>query len=169
MTRGFTLLELVITISLCGILLAFAAPSFSYLVSMSKMKRLATEVNGFIIQAKSETVLRNKKLYAHFSIAENTENSTGAWSITLADSDDLDTANHIAYFDGRPFHGLKVEHTYSSQQIVFDEIRGRPKSGSFFFKPIQNGSNQLALKTSNPPGRVKVCGIGGEHYGYKSC
>ncbi|MGF1695075.1 GspH/FimT family pseudopilin [Vibrio kyushuensis] len=169
MTRGFTLLELVITISICGVALAFAAPSFSNMVADSKMKRLATEFNGFIIQAKSEAVMRNKKLYAHFSFPENTENSLGTWNVILADSDTLPGADNIAYFDGQPFYGLTVKHTYSSQQIAFDAIRGRPKSGSFIFQPVSSNSNQLAIKTSNPPGRVKVCSLEGDHYGYKTC
>ncbi|OIQ26040.1 Tfp pilus assembly protein FimT/FimU [uncultured Vibrio sp.] len=169
MARGFTLLELVITISVCGIVLAFSAPSFNTMMEGNKMQRLATEFNGFLIQGKSEAVMRNTKLYAHFSFAEGTIYTQGDWSVTLADSDDLNTANKIAFFDGTAYQGISLLHTYSSQQISFDEVRGRPKSGSLSFHPISDNTIQLAIKTSNPPGRIRVCAVNGGLYGYKTC
>lgn len=47
MTRGFTLLELLITVSVLSILIATAAPSFSSVTQTVKMQRLAGELNGF--------------------------------------------------------------------------------------------------------------------------
>ncbi|MGC9494558.1 GspH/FimT family pseudopilin [Vibrio genomosp. F10] len=169
MTRGFTLLELVITMSVCGVVLAFAAPNFSKMIESSKMQRLATELNGFLIQARSEAVMRNEALYAHISFLEGTVNTTGSWSIVLADSDDLSTAYRIAHFDGSPYKGIKLTHTFSSQQVSFEEIRGRPKSGSFVFHPKLDSTNKIAIRTSNPPGRIRVCGVEGDRYGYKAC
>ncbi|PMJ88487.1 GspH/FimT family pseudopilin [Vibrio sp. 10N.261.55.A7] len=169
MARGFTLLELVITISVCGVVLAFSAPSFNTMIEGNKMKRLATEFNGFLIQGKSEAVMRNTKLFAHFSFLEGDVYSGLDWTVILADSDDLTTANKIAYFDGSPYQGISLLHTYSSEQISFDEIRGRPKSGSLSFYPTSDSSIQLSIKTSNPPGRIRVCSLNGEQYGYQSC
>ncbi|MFA0231863.1 Tfp pilus assembly protein FimT/FimU, partial [Vibrio sp. 10N.261.45.A7] len=67
MTRGFTLLELLVTVSVLSILIATAAPSFSSVTETVKMQRLAGELNGFLIQAKSESVKRNQDLWVHFS------------------------------------------------------------------------------------------------------
>ncbi|WP_318460982.1 pilus assembly FimT family protein [Photobacterium leiognathi] len=63
--QGFTLLELVIAVSVMSVLLAMAAPSFSQLIENNKIKRLATEVEWFLVQAKSEAVMRGSNVYIH--------------------------------------------------------------------------------------------------------
>ena len=169
MTRGFTLLELLITMSVCAVVLTFAAPSFSTLVESSKMKRLAIELNGFMMQARSEAVMRNQTLFAHFSFAPNTTMTSNEWFIILTESEEIDSGEKIAYFNGRPFSSVSVRHTYTAQRVKFDGIRGRAKSGSIFFHPSTNSALQLAIKTSNPPGRVKVCAVQGDRFGYRTC
>ncbi|WP_462053007.1 pilus assembly FimT family protein, partial [Vibrio cholerae] len=65
MHRGFTLLELLITVAVLTALLLFAAPNFSKVNQQAKVVNLANELQGFLIQAKSEAVLRNQSLWVH--------------------------------------------------------------------------------------------------------
>lgn len=81
MGRGFNLLELTITIAILSILLLIAVPNFDGMTSRIKMNRLASELNSFLVQAKSEAVMRNKKLFAHFSFNSSNSISNGCWSI----------------------------------------------------------------------------------------
>ncbi|MFA0569485.1 Tfp pilus assembly protein FimT/FimU [Vibrio gallaecicus] len=165
MSRGFTFLELLITISVLSILLAVAAPSFSSVSETVKMQRLATELNGFMIQAKSEAVMRNEELFVHFSFADDNPQSTGVWEINLKDASN----NVLLFLDGSPFNNLTVSHRYSSQKIKFEKVRGRPSSGHIAFYPTLSSSNKIKVILSNPPGRIKVCGVGGPLYDYKAC
>ncbi|WP_029805377.1 pilus assembly FimT family protein, partial [Vibrio parahaemolyticus] len=107
MPRGFTLLELMITVAVLSIILAFAAPSFSRVSQTVQMQRLATELVGFLSQSKSEAVVRNKKLYVHFSMNKGNVVSQGAWSITLTDAES-GAGNVILHLSGTQFSELSV-------------------------------------------------------------
>lgn len=170
MNRGFTLLELLITITVLTILLAVVTPSFTTINDSIKMERLATELNGFLIQAKSEAVLRNQNLWAHISFPNTDENGTGTWHLVLKDSRTL-SGNTIAYLAGSNFKGVTLQHTYRYSKIKFEGIRGRPAPGSFTFHPNTDKAKALRVVLSNPPGRIKVCydNTRGDLYGYNAC
>ena len=167
MPRGFTLLELLITISVLSILLATAAPSFSNINESSKMTRLADELHGFMIQAKSEAVFRNQDLWAHISMPTDPD-STGAWSISLTDSD-TPGGSSILSLSGQPYKNITFDPDYTSDQIKFDGVRGKVKNGSVYFHPVGAPSNKLRVRSSNNASRVFICGQGGEAYGYPEC
>jgi len=170
MNRGFTLLELLITVTILAISLTLAVPNFNTLNNSMKMQRLATELNGFLVQAKSEAVLKNKDLWVHISFPKNTENNSGAWSLSLTDSDNL-SGTTLYYLEGNDFKDVGLKHNYTGQKIKFEGIRGRPSPGSFQFNPKLETSKKLKVLLSNPPGRIKVCydNNQGELYGYNAC
>ncbi len=167
MPRGFTLLEMVITISVLSILLAFTAPSFRNINETNKMQRLAGELHGFMIQAKSEAVFRNQDLWAHINLASDPID-TGEWSITLTNSD-VSGGVPILFFSGSSFDNITFDPDYSSQQIKFDGVRGKVKNGSIDFNPVGLTNKKLRLKGSFGASRVLVCGVGGGLYGYPAC
>lgn len=63
--HGFTLLELVITLSVMLIFLGVAVPSFSQLLSSSQSDRLAAKLVMVLEQAKTEAIRINEKVYVH--------------------------------------------------------------------------------------------------------
>lgn len=78
-SRGFTLLELMITIAVLGILAAIALPSFSYLSRVTRVKSAATSFYLAMLQARSAAVKRNSPV----TIAPVTSGSwQGGWTIT---------------------------------------------------------------------------------------
>jgi len=165
MTRGFTLLELLITISVMMILLASAAPSFSSVIKTVKVQRLASELNGFLVQAKSEAVNRNEDLWVRFSFSKDDPQAKGSWSLDMVNS-----ANEVLLaLDGAPYSDINVSHSYSSQKITFEGVRGRPSAGNITLKSDSISNNALKLVLSNPPGRIKVCGLSSELYDYPKC
>ncbi len=167
--RGFTLLELIMTLSVLVILLIVAVPSFKAISERGSIERLATELTGFYQHARSEAVLRNQTLFAHITFPVSTAHTAADWSLTLTDSDISGAGSTISVFNGAVFNGLTVHHTYSSEQVSFEGIRGRAKSGTFAFYSTQDSSKKIELRTSNPPGRIKVCASNGDLYGYKQC
>lgn len=104
MTRGFTLLELLITVAVLAVILAWATPSFTSVTTTTKMQRLGNELHGFVIQAKSEAVLRRKNLWAHISIAANGD-SLGTWKIELTDDETPGVGSVLLNFSGKPYKG----------------------------------------------------------------
>ncbi|WP_373941485.1 GspH/FimT family pseudopilin [Vibrio chagasii] len=168
MTRGFTLLELLITVSVLSILIATAAPSFSSVTQSVKMQRLAGELNGFLIQAKSESVKRNQDLWVHFSTAKNEVQSTGDWTVWLKPTEDL-TGETLLQLSGGAFRDVSFSHNYTGERISFESVRGRPARGTIYLSPSASSTDRLLIKLSSPPGRIKVCGESSAQYGYDAC
>lgn len=168
MTRGFTLLELLITVSVLSILIATAAPSFSSVIQSVKMQRLAGEFNGFLIQAKSESVKRNQDLWVHFSTAKNEVQSTGDWTVWLKPTEDL-TGETLLQLSCEPFRDVAFSHNYTGERISFESVRGRPARGTIYLSPNASSTDRLLIKLSSPPGRIKVCGESSAQYGYDAC
>ncbi|KZX69183.1 type IV pilin [Vibrio sp. HI00D65] len=168
MTRGFTLLEVLITVSVLSILIATAAPSFSSVTQSVKMQRLAGELNGFLIQAKSESVKRNQDLWVHFSTAKNEVQSTGDWTVRLKPTEDL-TGETLLQLSGEPFRDVSFSHNYTGERISFESVRGRPARGTIYISPNRSSTDRLLIKLSSPPGRIKVCGESSAQYGYDAC
>ena len=93
---GFTLIELMVSIAILGIVLSIAIPSFSDFLEKKRLEGTANEYLGLLHFAKSETIKRNS---ATFIIA--TRASANDWSIsatttptcTLNTACDLKTLN----------------------------------------------------------------------------
>ena len=169
MSRGFTLLELLITLLVIGVLVVWAVPSFSSVNDKVKMERLAKELNGFVLLAKSEAVMRREPLWAHL-IMSGSSNSTGDWKLELTNSDTEGGGSKYAILSGADFDGLTLSTTYTSDQISFDETHGRPKGGRFTFHPKLSPSSALNLRTYHRSAIVRVCSPSSSSYlDYEKC
>ncbi|EMJ3467678.1 TPA: GspH/FimT family pseudopilin [Vibrio harveyi] len=170
MPRGFTLLELLITIAVLSVLLTAAAPSFQNVFETNKMQRLANELHGFVIQGKSEAVLRRERLWAHL-IMSGGSSSDGNWRIELTDNSSEGAGTVLFSFSGAPYKGIVVTPSYASDQISFDEVHGRPSSGNIRFYPVGESSKALKLISHTLSARVRVCSDNNntEFFGYSTC
>ena len=99
MHRGFTLLELLITVVVLTVLLLFASPNFSKVSQQTKAVNLANEIHGFLIQAKSEAVLRNQDLWVHI---DGLPASDGKWTLSLS------TASSSSAVSGKYFFSVST-------------------------------------------------------------
>lgn len=167
MTRGFTLLELLCTIVVLGIVLTVAAPSFQTMSASNQMKRVAGELEHFLVQAKSEAVWRNQDLWAHIE-SSVTPSLPGQWRLILTDSDTSGGAP-ILYLDGASFRDVVILSNYTSDQIKFDGVRGKVKDGNLEFYIVNTTNQNLKLKSAYGASRVMICAVGGSHYGYAQC
>ncbi|CAE6954959.1 COG4970 Tfp pilus assembly protein FimT [Vibrio sp. B1REV9] len=170
MPRGFTLLELMSTVAVLSILLVYAVPSFHRIFEANKMQRLADGLHGFVIQSKSEAVLRRQRLWAHIIIAES-DSSDGNWRIELTNRSAPGLGTVIHAFSGQPFQGISLTASYASDQISFDGVHGRPSSGNIRFHPSGESSKALKLVSHTLSARVRICSDDRhkEHYGYSTC
>ncbi|WP_299691774.1 GspH/FimT family pseudopilin [uncultured Vibrio sp.] len=181
MTRGFTLLELLITVSVLSILIATAAPSFSSVLASSKLKRLAPEVHHFLVTARSEAIIRNQDLYVLFLVSDSlgdTESSDGNWDMVLSSSASYEPVNVLLQLDGSPYQDIEVSFNFLNQQsISIDGVRGRFINGNLTMASVNRLSETLSIKASSVTGRIRICSSdpdenGGNsigHYGYEIC
>lgn len=56
---GFSLVEMLVTISIVGILSAIALPSFSNVIANQRVKSVASELFASLLKARSEAITRN--------------------------------------------------------------------------------------------------------------
>jgi len=168
MLRGFTLLEMLITISIMSVLLAFAAPNLYLYQQKHKIRNLASEIHGFLVQAKSEAVFRNKDLWAHIEMDSN-PTVTGMWSIRVTDSETSGVGETIQVMAGDKYRNIHFQSNYLSNQIKFNGIRGKISNGTLRFALTDLIEKPLNLRSSFGASRIIVCGEGGEFYGYSQC
>lgn len=181
MTRGFTLLELLITVVVLSVLLAAAAPSFSSLLASSKLQRLAPEVHGFLITARSEAIMRNQELYVLFLVSGSLgdiESSDGDWDMVLSSSATYVPSNVLMKLDGEAYRDIKVSFSFLNKNVILiDGVRGRFLDGNVMMASVTTLSEFLSVKASSTTGRIRICSsdpnsdgrnsIG--HYGYEIC
>jgi len=91
--RGFTILELMITVTIAGILAAFALPSFTYTIQNGRVKTAASDIHSTLMYARSEAVKRNDNVVV--------SGISGGWQVmhgttVLYTKNDLPTAVQIS-------------------------------------------------------------------------
>lgn len=174
--NGFTLIELLIAIMVLIVLLGAGVPSFSEYYKKLKMKRLASDIQSMMSMARSESVLRNQKIYVHM-IGLDTAGVKNNWCLLLSvnntaiDCDD----DPIYLVRGEDSQDITVKQELSSNVLEFGGINGRPSLPSI---GVEGYSDILSFhqKAEMPLivkvhifGRSKVCGVGGDWYETKAC
>jgi type IV fimbrial biogenesis protein FimT len=85
--RGFSLMEVLVTITLLGILLALAAPSFGEWIRNSQVRTVSDALQNGVRLAQAEAVRRNRQVVFFLTNSQNCTPSIGAaangsfWSI----------------------------------------------------------------------------------------
>ena len=77
-SRGFTLIELMVTLSVLAIVLSLAAPSFASLLASNRM---STQTNEFMVAlnlARSEAVRRSQPVTL---LSSNADNYSKGWTV----------------------------------------------------------------------------------------
>ena len=86
--RGFTLIEMMVVITVTGILLAIAVPSFRELIGSQKVKSAASSLQIALLLTRSEALKRNANVTLAPIVAGHWNNG---WNISLTDGTVLST------------------------------------------------------------------------------
>lgn len=119
-SRGFTLIELMITLAVAAILMMIAAPSFKGLLSRSNLSAANNELLGAMNYARNEAISRSRDI----TLSATTSEWKGGWEVEIppaSASDPPVTLRQYAALAPR----FKVEEKNNTTEITFNG-RGVP-------------------------------------------
>lgn len=170
--RGFTLIEMMISVAVLIVLVAIVAPSFNHFFDKYRVKRAADTLSSFLINAKSEAIKRNKSVSTVLTgngatwCAGMTENAT--CNCTTTSACQIDGQDRV--ISSTAYKGVKLlgpTTTTAPHVFEFKTQRGTV---------VGNNSVQLesaaGLKLNvvvSLVGRIKLCSPSGSVSGYPSC
>jgi type IV fimbrial biogenesis protein FimT len=88
-SAGFTLMELITTVAILGVLAAMAAPSMAEMVAKQRVKSTASELYLALMRARSEAIKRNADIIL---------SPAPTWAIGWSIPNPADSANPIASY-----------------------------------------------------------------------
>lgn len=106
--RGFTLIELAVTLSIVAVLAALAAPSLDSIMTNSRFKTHANALQSSLLMARSESIKRRVRVVACKSADQETCTTSGGWEqgwIVFVDTNDsasVDPAERAGIIDKVP-------------------------------------------------------------------
>ena len=173
-TRGFTFVEMVVTLAILAIILAIAAPSFNSFLDQYRVKRAADTFSAVLINSKSEAIKRNKKIRTVITgggatwCAGVTEEDTCDCTLTSGtNACQIDGANRV--IRSTSFTGVKLIGPATSHIFRFTPQRGTVEGNETVELESANGSKVHVIVS--PYGRIKLCSPSGAGNlgGYSVC
>jgi len=152
---GFTIIELMITLTLVGILSSIAAPSFTEMIEQNRIKQAAEGLKADLQWVRSESIKQSCNINSVFTTGTNwnyviTPCTSAAKTVNSTSSSVSMSAS-----------------TFATNTVTFDFRRGEAQDGDVTFSTI---NYELSVKIEdgyqigicNPDGAKKVSG-------YESC
>lgn len=192
--KGFTLIELMITLAVVAVLLALGSPAMGNLFDQQRLKSASEQIYGDLQLARSEAIARNLPVRVNFAAS-----GTASWSYGISDVDNCDltvtdatdaAACTLVVDDGDlSVHGIegavdtsdKVLQRFTSDdhqnvalarsgftngnQITFDPSNGTAIGNSGDLLLTSPAGGQLLVRVG-PLGLVRICSPDGSVNGY---
>lgn len=128
---GFTLVELMVTIAVAGVMLTVAVPSMSSFITGQRVRTAMYDFSAMLMLARSEAIKRNGEV--------SVVSATGGWiNGFVVQAGDTVIARQSA------FGNIQVANTDTS--VIFTNT-GRPKNGASAFQ-IEKGSDKRCMRIS---------------------
>lgn len=154
--KGFSLIELLVTIAIIAIIAAIAVPSYQDTIERNRLKETLQLVKSDIQLARGEAIKRSESVT--FS---TTSGAAGAWCLgSIASTASCDCSVTVSsaagYCDVKRISGAEYDKTSitTSANFTFEPRRGTTTSTQLTVT-TDNHSAQLDI---NAAGRVLVCG-----------
>lgn len=114
--RGFTLIELMVVVTIAGVLAAFALPSFHQTLVSNRIRSTATELHLSLLAARSEAVKRS----ADVNVVPNSSSWLNGWKVIVPSDSSVVRASDAP-------NGVSLTCSGSSCSTVTFERSGRSR------------------------------------------
>lgn len=141
-SRGFTMVELMVVITISAILLALAGPSMSRLIANQRVRSTATDLHIALLKTRTEAIKRNMSV-----MLSATDGSWNAgWTITIPATPLVPPLE---------IHGPvpSVTVTSSATQVVYRETGRTTNAAAVSFVFAGSGTDQTRCLSITPAGR----------------
>lgn len=170
--RGITLLELLVSLAILGILISIGVGSYHRLFAQQDLIQKSEKLYHFLRLANSHAINKNKVIYAHFCPLSN----SGAWKVMMSEVntcdcldmstcllDGLQVSEQIS--DGNRVSISAADINFSSKQASYGPMRFDVNTGSVKF--LDNSG--AALKIIQSTMRLRICSPEQAVLGYQKC
>jgi len=169
---AFTLVELLITVTIIAILMSVAVADYNSLFAQRALQNKAEHLYHFLRLAKSQSVKYNKKVYVHFC----SQGGHGKWSVGMSEFAVCDcfTANSCLLngtevveqmSDGKTLFSSASDITFNGKQASYSPMRFSVNAGSV---TLTNSSGDK-LKVIQSVMRLRICSPDIKQLGYNKC
>lgn len=138
--QGFTLLEVLITLVIIGVLSFIAVPSLMHQIKDWQVKEDVLKVEQAIKEARSNAITRSRTCFLDFSQA-STHNGTNGGLVQVKQSDN--TLISQSYLSDNVLYNSSAS-TIPSDEIRFD-FRGQPVDNSGATTGFTTSTNQVTI------------------------
>ena len=162
-TGGFTLVELLVTIAMLGVLAGLAAPGFADMLRRMRVESLREEMQSSIAHARVEAISRGRAVVLRRTTpcpqAENALDWDCGWTafVDLDSDSEMDPGEPVLHeVQGKP--GIRIRRNPGAAIATIDRF-GQPPISSIQIFPVGNAfsaADGLILCVARS-GRIRVC------------
>ncbi len=167
-SAGFTLIELMIGITILGILTAFALPNYSQWIANTRVRTAATGLQNGLMLAKAEAVARNAKVQLVMTntdpVAANVgtvvASTTGkSWMVRLYHSNGVYTASDFIQGRSNAGDGANTSLVADQSSFVFTGSGGMSPipAASVAINAAGTGASRPLRVTLSPGSAIRMC------------
>jgi type IV fimbrial biogenesis protein FimT len=145
---GFTLIELMVTVSMVAILAALATPSFRELIEAQRLRDTAFSLVSDLTLARSEAIKRG----GNVAITPVANAWSGGWAVAVVGAGDQLSEQRAP--------GTGVSMNTAAASVVFDRNGRSTNANTVRFELTTSSGNRSRCISIDPSGRPKSVAVG---------
>jgi len=154
--KGFTLVELMVTVAIVGIIASMAVPSFSKMIERNRLKEAIESLKSDLMFTRTEAIKRS----ANINMSIKINGSSWCYGIDVDNNTDNTDANDACDCTiVSPNSGSCIVKTVAGSQFTGTTLTA-DRNITFFFRRGSASNTNAILSTSNYSVKVIVSDIG---------
>lgn len=165
---GFTLIELMIAITILGVLTAFALPNYSQWIANTRLRTAATGLQNGLMLAKAEAIARNAKVQLVMTDTDPTVANVGAvapsatgrsWMVRLYHANGVYVASDFIQGRSNAGDGAGTSVAAGQSGFVFTGAGGMSPipAASLAINVAGTGASRPLRVTLSPGSAIRMC------------